>query len=67
MIADNKVIYPPSGTGDQVRTRQYINPMGEVKCSASLSDTAACNADIPDCMKASMMVDWNGKWILLVK
>ena len=49
------------GSGSRARTRQYLNAMGAVKCSQLLADSVVCTADVPDCEKASMMVDWQSK------
>lgn len=52
-----------AGRGTKTRTRQYLNPMGEAKCTETLADSVVCNAEKRDCLKATMMIDWHSKFI----
>ena len=49
-----------AGDGMQTRTRQYLNPMGESKCSLPTMEKTQCQAELADCSKANMMVNWAG-------
>ncbi|XP_067945663.1 spondin-1-like [Watersipora subatra] len=50
------------GPGSRVRTRQYLNAMGQLKCSQLLMDSDECTAQIADC--SLIDTDWNSVCVM---
>lgn len=64
-LSSTKVVFCFVGSGSKTRTRQYLNPMGVNKCAQLLTNSVSCDADIPDCQKAAMMIDWRSRCYII--